>query len=542
MRSNRWSRWVVLGLVLLAGSVGAQDTLCNQTIGEVWNHIGNFADLGGDWNTGLYGYDWPGNDTLLPNNYLWGSYFLVGAKVEGQAYVTATSYPFTLGEWYPEEMSCGPGISDYDVVTGWHDEVSNPRNPAGRHLGVRVIFQALTWASEPLNDIVFYIIGLTYNPDQCDIPGHGDFLDSLYLGILFDCDVSGPSATQPHMDDMVWFDGWVHGEWPGYPFDSLTILPDTFLQAPDGYPDQYTVYGDDPWEHTLHGEIEVVPRNTSYMWDDDNPETPGNDAGEDGASAGYIGLRLLYAPPTPSDSLWVDAYGDSARIPRVSAHQWWNWDNVPATDADFYLYLKGEHPALPGYHFAPLPYVVGEGPFDYRFLQSSGPHRLYAGDTLWFVFAGAVGQGLNGGYDDYYGRGWLRGLRQTLDYALAAYYAGSVTSDPYHPSGPFEDAHWVGVEERASWGSPTPNWLKLATLQRGPWLTLEVHGVRQGTVTLYDLTGRRILSWAVHRVDSAPSVLRLPVGELPAGIYLVRLQAGNRGVTKKVILLNNQAH
>jgi hypothetical protein len=51
-------------------------------------------------------------------------------------------------------------------------------------------------------------------------------------------------------------------------------------------------------------------------------------------------------------------------------------------------------------------------------------------DTLKFVYAVAVGRG-------------LEGIRKHLDTALLAYYEGSLASDPYHPSDFDSDDHWV---------------------------------------------------------------------------------------------------
>ncbi len=526
---------LLLLFVLASSQFAKADQMCNMTVGEVWNTVKNDGTLGGERGAGYFGYDWPG-DSLNHNYYLWLSYLHIGVKVNGESYVTSTDYP--LGEWSPaDSMTCGPGVSDWDVNMTLQDFASqNPRNSQGRHLGVKVILRIYSWASEPWNDIIAYEFGITYDSSECDIPGHGESLDSLYLGILFDCDVSGLDTTDPHMDDLVNFDGWVNNEWPDYPFDSITILRDTFVDVPDGYPDQYTVYGDDPYEITLHGDTLLIPRNTSYMYDGDNPSTPGDDTGEGGKSAGYIGLRLIYAPPTPFDSVWVDPHGDTARIPRVSAHQWWDWRHDPADDNDFYLYMRGHNSMTNGYYFAPLPAEV----FDYRFLQSSGPHRLHHGDTLWFVFAGGLGQGLNGGFDSYFNRGWIRGLRQTMDYALAGYYLGSTHSDPAHPSNPVEDTHWFGlssISEEETRDEPIV-W-NVATIQRYPVITLQIGKTSSGVLEIFDVTGRKIKAFRLGDLNSSnsTSTVRIPLHGFPAGVYFLRFRSGNTVFSKKLLLV-----
>jgi len=91
----------------------------------------------------------------------------------------------------------------------------------------------------------------------------------------------------------------------------------------------------------------------------------------------------------------------------------------------------------------PTPYDVGASVMDYRYLMTVGPYILEPYDTLELVYVSGVGYGLNGGTDYYYGTGERLGARQVADYALDAYYMGSLHSDPIHPSAPDEDNHWV---------------------------------------------------------------------------------------------------
>ena len=358
-----------------------------------------------------------------------------------------------------------------------------------------------------------------------DIPGHGEAIDSVFIGFCYDCDVSGADISQPNIDDLVDFDGWVNGEWQqfGYPYDSLTILPDSFYDDPDGYFDQYIVFGDNAYEHTIRGDTQIIPRNLSYMYDWDNPEVPGNDIGENGASEGFIGVAMLYAPFSPADSVWVDEFGDTLRIPRVFAHQWWNWEWVPSSDYDFYFFLSGQHPMHGGLRYAPNPLYEGAEAYDYTFLQSSGPYTLHNNDTLWFVYVAAVGQKLSGGYDYYYGRGWLRGLRQTIDYALAFYYQGSVNSDPYHPSGPREDVHWgaTGVTEEECRKEVNLFSLKSNIVGSDDAIELSVKNPGSFDICLYDISGRRINKWRKKTGNSPQKNFVLRVKDVPPGVYFL---------------------
>ncbi len=435
---------------------------------EVWNYMSNYGSLGGEFGAGLYGYSWPGG-AAVNNYYLWGSYFVVGAKVGGRYYTTYTQYPPTNGMWEPNpdfiEYS-GPGKSVFDVLVSWDDFKSNPRNSSGRHLGVKVIIRTLSWPHEPYNDFIAHEIYIIYDKTQSDISGAGDYLDSVFVGMWYDCDVSNADASNPHIDDLVGFNGWTHGEWDNPDFtqlyDNMDVVThlsnDTFLSEPDGIPDFYFIWGDEPeYEKIIDSTCTttisqngntylgyLIPYGMSYIYDGDDPAQPGDDVGEDGASAGYIGGVWIYTPPTPSDSITVNGT-DTCRMIRPWSHQWWNWESDPATDEDVYAYLKGKHPATLFYRYAPHPKDIGFKEFDYRFLNTVGPFRLKSGDTLKLVWVVGVGQGLDGGDDSYWGRGWQRGLRHVIEWAFKAYYAGDA-GDPLHPTppkfDPNKDTHW----------------------------------------------------------------------------------------------------
>lgn len=442
-------------------TISVEDQNFNITVGDVWNYISNYGSLGGEFGQGLYGYSWPGG-AAINNYYLWGSYFTIGAKVGGEYYSTHHDYP--RGEWDPSDeppIYTGPGKSVYDVIVAMDDFQDNPYNNPGSHLGIKVIIRTLAWPHDPYNNFIAHEFYITYDASQCDIPGHGDVLDSVFVGMWYDCDVSGADQSDPHIDDLVCFDGWTNGEWsdPSFQFqepsDELTITPDSFYVGPDNVPDQYFVWGDEPNEHIVDTsaawDIQVgdtvirgylIPRGISYIYDGDNPSDPGDDTGEGGMSAGYIGGAWIYTPPSPSDSIWV-LNGDTLRIIRPWSHQWWNWESDPSTDQEIYNYLAGRHPATLFYRYAPHPFDIGAPVFDYRFLNTVGPFQIADGETLKLVWVVGVGYGLSGGNDTYWGGGkWKRGLRQTIEWAYKAYYAGSEHSDPVHPSAPDEDIHW----------------------------------------------------------------------------------------------------
>ena len=510
------------------------------TVNELWNYMTNYGSIGGENEFGWYGLSWPGD---FPDNnfYLWNSYIWVGAIVGGDTFVTHEDYQFF--EWGPSEgdpfLYIGPDKSDWDILASFDDYDDNFYNMDGRHLGVKVLARSLAWEHEPWNDMIAYEFAVSYDSSRCDIPGHGPMLEDMFFGIALDMDISGADNSNPHIDDMASFDGWVAGTWPGYPYDSVTLLPDSFIQVPDGFYDQYTIWGDSEYEFTVRpNDTLLVPRNTSYMWDGDDPSSVGiDDTGEFGKSAGFAGIRLIYAPMSAADSVWFDGQ-DTLRIPRPWAHQYWNWEEDPETDEEKYLYLAGAHPNSGGYRYRPDP----EDVFDYRILISSGPFDIETGDTLKFVFGTFVGQGLNGGVDTVYDRGWQRGMRQTADYLLLAYYSGSTQSDPYHPSDPDEDVHWdlqfFGYEEATPHSSRSPVLRCTPSVVRNT-AQIEFELPKQGQVELqlYDVTGRRVRELMNQRLEAGHHATAFDVNGLPSGSYFVVLRTKEANRTTRLLIL-----
>ncbi len=485
---------------------GVGDAWKVVTTNEIWTTLSNFGEHG-DANTVMPGYSWPGNAPGQNVYYLWDGRIWLAAYVNGTKYVT--QYDYGQKEWAPSETNSGSGFafmgacrSFFDVEAHYDDWRTNPNYRNGSNgLGIKIMERMLAWPQYPYGNFYAYELGVIYNKNEASISPAPDTLE-FYIGWQYDADVCGADKTNPNIDDLVYYDGAPEdcgiflrtGHKMGWE-DTLTVLSDTVINSPDGIPDGYIIWGDDPWEKeitkayyaAMHlpgpdsfpltrpargGGTETVyyyyliPRNTSFIYDSDNPAEPGDDTGDNGLCPGYIGMMLVYAPPTSNDikgaggSLTSSCSGitlarsaspsDSIRIIYPRAHQWWNWENDPGDDAARFDYMVGDHPSTRPYRFAPHPYDMGAKEFDYRFLLTSGPHKIADGDTLWFVVVGMVGQGLNGGKNVvWYGGDYKFGLRQITEQALRAYYTGSEgLCDPAHPCPPrlssdvCNDRHW----------------------------------------------------------------------------------------------------
>jgi hypothetical protein len=354
-------------------------------IGEVWSIVSNFGSYG-DPNSFFPSYDWPGGSR---NYYLWEGRFWMGAVVQGDTLVSHAEFGFY--EWSPSDSSIfleDSVRSEQDLACEYDDW--DPGTNL-RPLGIKVSQRSLAWSSQDYDDFIAYEYIITY--DKSKALHQVDTLQNLFIAWNLDADVSGFDMTNPHIDDLVAYDGWTNGEWTTayrphrettdvYPYDEVTLLPDTTLEVPDGVLDQMSIFGDEPDEVTLHGDTLYIWRNLSYMYDGDNPAEPGDDEGEYGFAIGYIGGIVLYAPPSPTDSVWVDSYGDTARMIRPYAHQWWNWNDEPGNDIQKYQYMNATHVRSLGNRFIPQPFDLGDSVHDYRLVHSYGPYEITESDTL----------------------------------------------------------------------------------------------------------------------------------------------------------------
>lgn len=505
------------------------------TTGDLWACVCNNGIIGGGpFETGCPGYSWPGGRGPF---YLWEGRLWVGTMVEGTPYVSHADYGNY--EWEPGEWGfIGRGKSDFDVVCSYNDWGNENW---GRAIGIKIIQRALSWKYGPARHIIAYEFDVIFDHSKSDVV-ESDVLDKFYFSLCFDGDICEADRTSPHIDDIVFYDGWTGGEWASLthfpsPSDDYTILPDTTLLIPDGIPDQVCLFGDDTNEVTILGDTQWVWRDMSFLMDGDNPDEPGNDSTEYGLCSGVLFSSMLYAPESPRDSIWKDSNGDLSRIPRPASHQWWNWNNDPGTDRNKYDYMTGEHPMSFGYKFLPHPYDVGAGVFDYRFLLTYGPYSIADGDTIHFVLATGVGQGLNGGVDGGYSRGYLPGARQLRDYALTMYYDSAAHSDPYHPSAPDEDIHWrfSGVVDE----DILENELSLSNnIIIGRFLKMELQLKERSTVEIeiFDKLGRKVNSIKESFV-SGTGTLIIPLQSLPQGVYFLRGIINKEVICKEKVIL-----
>ncbi|RJP77289.1 MAG: T9SS C-terminal target domain-containing protein [Candidatus Zixiibacteriota bacterium] len=525
----------------------ANDAYIAMDTANVITAISNFGNYGNP-NAVLPSFEWPAGSN---NDYLWEGRFWAGARLFGASHVSHADYGDY--EWHPPDddpFYLGPGLSDQDFVTRFDDAAS-----FGNHfpLYLSVDQRALSWDHPVYGDF----IGV-----ELSIVDTGSYLlDSVFAGFCFDCDVATRDFTTPHMDDWVDYDGddgpdsdtdrrdWVdpldrdgdgltgYDTW-GWPWaEPLNPLYDSTQAEPDGIYDEYYFWADpsgpevlgqpgtvyagqvltDATGAPLHGWL--LPRSLSYMFDGDDPGTPENDTGERDLSVpctGFIGTAILYCPTDTTVSAW--------------SHQWWDWDNDPDHDSLKYAFMAGTHSFSAGRRFIPRPDLLGEGPFDYRYLLSCGPYDLVHGDTLKLAAAHCMGEG-------------LQGLRDCADSALALYYAGAAWSSPVAPSAPDQDTHWIIPPAAVPpAGELQPRTFALHHPHPNPFnpttaLGYELRAASHVTLRVYDTAGREVAGLVDDWRDAGVYEVTFEGTGLASGIYLARLEAGDFTQVQKLVLL-----
>ena len=463
-------------------------------VGTLWNMVTNYGGYG-DPNSANPSMDWPGGSETY---YLWEGRFWIGAILGGEKLCSHADYGDY--EFYPMEGSeffFGPGKAIQD-----HTVVFDDLYEQGEHIpiGFEVHERGMTWSMPDYDDFLIYEYEI--------INVSGSTLNGVFTGWIYDADVAAlADPSSPHIDDMVDYDGWDgddsdtdeadwvdpmdldgdgetgYDEW-GWPYGYAMMsgpLPrnpnyDPSRIEPDGLYDEFTVIEDERGEAILFdtdvtigdvsysaGDMVIkadgspligwkISRNSSYIWDGDDPMSAENDIGERGAPTkipGLIAGRLIYSDICKKDASGNYMFGDvfpynqlpdfqnfpEDTLLRPYAHQWWNWESDPGDDIEKYDYLSAQHSASTQmgehYYFLRHPFDYNAPVFDYRFIMSTGPFNGFGPlDTLRFVFAAGVGRG-------------HQGMREVMDNALKAYYAGSGHSDPYNPSDFVSDDHYV---------------------------------------------------------------------------------------------------
>ena len=452
----------------------------NHTTNNLWSAITNYGSVGdpNSPSTGRPSAQWPGGSG---NNYLYDAGLWLGTKIGGEPVVTTyfynphVEYLPTSGfsgeigaviskDIHGNENTKSRSLEDSYMV---YDDMESHTESNHSPLGLKVVQRGLTWSLPEFDDFIafeYFIINTGLN----------GYLEDVYVAYWYDIDVSSSDDSEPHIDDLVDYDGWDGGNTnsdvldvvdpfdldndgiTGYDEWGVPYLKDAPQNPnynpggaePDGFYDEWAVLFDEDgdtlyWQKDVSelgriaGDPAIVegellkgyqfPRSVSYIYDGDNPGSSVNDYGEREKSPpneGFLGGSLIY---TPAPKNTVENGNDYMG---AFSHQWWNWESDPMDlDGDKLDYMLGQHVASQGKRFLNNPLELGFPQFDYRFLLTTGPFDIPEGDTVKVVFALTCGKG-------------LEGLRENSDNAIKAYYSGSQQGTPYNPNSFDEDVHW----------------------------------------------------------------------------------------------------
>jgi len=454
----------------------------------IWSAITNYGSVGdpNSPSTGRPSAQWPGGSG---NNYLYDAGLWLGTTIGGEPFVTTyfynphVEYLPTSGfsgeigaviskDIHGNENTKSRSLEDSYVV---YDDESDHSESSHAPLGLKVAQRGLTWSLPEFDDFIafeYFIINTGLN----------GYLEDVYVAYWYDIDVSSSDDSEPHIDDLVDYDGWDgvsttsdlldvvdpfdldndgitgYDEW-GVPYLKDAPQNPNFNPGggePDGFYDEWAVLFDEDgdtlyWQKgvselgRIAGEPAILdgellkgyqfPRSVSYIYDGDHPGSSANDYGEREKSPpneGFLGGSLIYtsAPKNIVGNVGEEWPFTAKEYMGAFSHQWWNWESDPMDlDGDKMDYMLGQHVASQGKRFLDNPLVLGYPQFDYRFLLTTGPFDIPEGDTVKIVFALTCGKG-------------LEGLRQNSDNAIKAYYSGSQQGTPYNPNSFDEDVHW----------------------------------------------------------------------------------------------------
>jgi len=432
-------------------------------VGTFWTAVSNFGNYG-EPNTLLPSGEWPAGSEVY---YIWEGRLWLSAMIGGVPYSSHADYGnYELDPTDGSTYYFGTGPKS--IQDGW-SRFDDLNSGIGGHtvIGFEVSQRSLAWSLTEYDDFVIFYEEIKNVS--------GGVLNGAFVTYVFDNDVgSGPGGdpSDPHIDDLVDYDGWTpEGEnvfrydwvdpldlngdgdtgydywgwpradprnpfWNGYSPVVGEPVPANDDPAPDGFYDEYQIYLADhapyiryqvSWPDlgivagepavnqvtgdTLRGYL--LSRNMSYMFDGDYPQSGENDTGERHLStpvAGFIGTRFLYIP----EGAYQLTNAPDDTMPRPYSHQWWNWESDPGSDREKYEYMTGSHTLSAGQKFMPHPFDYGAGApvFDYRYMISAGPINNWQDQEIKkFVMVTAVGWG-------------LQGLRENIDNAMVAYYRG----------------------------------------------------------------------------------------------------------------------
>ncbi|MFO8184594.1 MAG: T9SS type A sorting domain-containing protein [Candidatus Aegiribacteria sp.] len=277
-------------------------------IEEVVHRIGNLGSL--LVNVGLWGDPW--GDSLSmewpidsENNYLWSGDFWsccygnITPQDSAARYASCSDY----GEWelipsegWPLLYETPGGIAPEQSQYGADDwETTANYYPYG--LGVFV--QNYSWDNAGYDNFIAAHIAVTHHSEHGN---PGVQLEGLLVAVKGDCDVASADEVEPHLDDMVYYDG--HAIWCNDPEATFEYQFDDGDMA--STQDDYT-YQQNPDNPLPPGDPENIYYYYNYSGSDGIPD---NDVDQNGVSDHFT----ILAKVTGGDTLYITDPGSGVTL------------------------------------------------------------------------------------------------------------------------------------------------------------------------------------------------------------------------------------
>jgi type IX secretion system substrate protein len=458
-------------------------------IGTLWNRITNSGKMGDDSYSGRTpSCDWPGGSQ---NSYLYRGAIWLTARIGSQVHSTQTE----SNEFSPIDSVrlFNPGfLADAETYTKYYD-VKAPSASNHFPLGLEVSERTYAWSNSSRDDFILYEfqiknVGIDTNGDG--YPDTDRDLHEFYFTISLDGDIS----KQPY--------------WPAdyrYVNEDDHAISNASWDWINYFPNWASV------NHNLTPE--KADSSMIIFWDGDNPNYPAwaggpsDDTGNPSLtgtlqSPGFLGFKVIKTEP---ESFQVSSYHTTDIY------------NLHGNDQEAYTRYMSQY----SFDSLIVNNVTGNAIVnDYRGYLTIGPLDTFFTDQTIAVI-GALGVGCNPDSGGIYSLMELVSIMETAEYWTTYYGLPNEVKDVT---------------------TKLPGSLELMQNYPNPFnpttkIKYTLPKSEKVKIVIFNSLGQKLKTLLNEQLNAGSHEIEFTANNLPSGIYLYRIQAGDYQEVKKMILL-----